>query len=239
LQLSAVLGFSPIVFAQAGKQPEAGKAPVAVSAQDLSGAWAAQNGQGPALLTNSKEEPPMTAWGKTQLSVNATHKDPHAKCNPAGIPRADLSSRPIEFIQAANRVLVFYEEYHDWRQIWTDGRVLPTNSAATDNGYSAGRWEGDSLVVDTLSFNDRTWLDNVGHPHSEALHVQERIRRINHDTLQITFTIEDPKTYSKSWTSAPRIFGLKPGYELSEDFCVPDDVIAIHDGAKHPSPRSN
>jgi hypothetical protein len=71
------------------------------------------------------------------------------------------------------------------------------------------------------------------------LHVQERIRRINHDTLQITFTIEDPKTYSKSWTSAPRIFRLKPGYELSEDFCVPDDVIAIHDAAKRLSPHSN
>ena len=234
-----VLGFSPILLAQTGNKPAAGKVPAAVSAQDLSGVWVAQDGQGPALLTNSREEPPMTDWGKAQLSVNATHKDPHAKCNPAGIPRAYLSSRPIEFIQAANRVLVFYEEFHDWRQIWTDGRALPTNSAATDNGYSVGKWEGDTLVVDTVSFNDRTWLDNVGHPHSEALHVLERIRRVNHDTLQVTFTIEDPKAFSQPWTSAPRIFRLKPGYELTEDFCVPDDVIAIHGAAKRARPHKN
>jgi hypothetical protein len=237
--LLAALGFSPILFAQTGKQSDAGNVPAAVSVQVLSGSWVAQDGQGPALLTNSREEPPMTDWGKAQLSANATRKDPHAKCNPAGIPRAYLSLRPIEFIQAANRVFVFYEEYHDWRQIWMDGRALPTNSAATDNGYSVGRWEGDAFVVDTVSFNDRTWLDNVGHPHSEALHVIERIRRANHDTLQITFTIEDPIAYSKPWTSAPRIFRLKPGYELTEDFCVPDDVIAINDAAKLASLHKN
>src|ERR1700694_4619479 len=212
--LLAALGFSPILFAQTGKKSEAGKVPGAVSSQNLSGVWVAQDGQGPALLTSLKEEPPMTDWGKTQFSVNATRKDPHAKCDPAGIPRAYLSTRPIEFIQTANRVLVFYEEYHDWRQIGTDGRALPTNSAATDNGYSVGRWEGDTLVVETVSFNDRTWLDSVGHPHSEGLHAIERILRGNHGTLQITFTIEDPKAYTVPWTTAARIFKLKPGYDL-------------------------
>jgi hypothetical protein len=236
--LVAVLGFSAILFAQTGKRSEAGKVPAGDSTQNLSGVWVARDGQGPALLTNLKEEPPMTVWGKEQLSVNATRKDPHAKCDPAGVPRAYLSARPIEFIETANRVLVFYEEYHDWRQIWMDGRALPTNSAATDNGYSVGRWEGDTLVVETVSFNDRTWLDNVGHPHSEALHVTEHIKRINRAALQIAFTIEDPKDYSKPWTSAPRIFRLKPGNELAEDFCVPDDVLGISDVAKHPGLHS-
>jgi hypothetical protein len=237
--LLAALGFSASLSAQTGKQSEAEKTPAGVPAQNISGVWVAQDKQGPALLTNLKEEPPMTVWGKGQLSVNATHKDPHAKCNPAGVPRAYLSARPIEFIETANRVLVFYEEYHDWRQIWMDGRALSTNSAATDNGYSVGKWEGDALVVETVSFNDRTWLDDVGHPHSEALRVQERIRRVNHDTLQVTFTIEDPMAYSKSWTSAPRIFRLKPGNELTEDFCVQDDILMNHDGLKRPSQDRN
>jgi hypothetical protein len=136
--LVAVLGFSPIMFAQTGKQSEAEKGSAAVSTQRLSGVWVALNGQDPVLLTSLKEEPPITAWGKAQLKARATSNDPHSKCNPAGVPRAYLSTRPIEFIQTANRVLVFYEEYHDWRQIWTDGRALPTNSAASDNGYSVG-----------------------------------------------------------------------------------------------------
>jgi hypothetical protein len=232
-------GVLPTALAQSGQRPEDRKFSAGFSPQDISGAWVAQNGQGPALLTSLNEEPPMTDWGKAQLSANATRRDPHAKCNPAGVPRAYLSARPIEFIQTANRVLVFYEEFHDWRQIWTDGRALPSKSAATDNGYSVGEWEGDSLVVETVGFNERTWLDNVGHPHSEALHVLERIRRVNQETLQIAFTMEDPMVYSKPWTSAPRIFKLKPKYELSEDFCVPDDVIAIHDAMKRPSPHGN
>jgi hypothetical protein len=78
----------------------------------------------------------------------------------------------------------------------------------------------------------------VGHPHSEALHVIERIKRVNHDTLQVTFTIEDPKAYSEPWTTAERIFKLKPGYELTENFCVPDDNLAILKARRPPGTQS-
>ena len=101
-------------------------------------------------------------------------------------------------------------------------------------GYSVGKWEGDTLVVDTVGSNDKTWLDNVGHPHSDALHVVERIRRVDHDTLQIAFTVEDSKAYAKPWTTSSRTFKLKTAYDLTEEFCVPDDKAAPHDAAALP-----
>jgi hypothetical protein len=242
--LAAVLAFSPVMFAQTSKPSATAKA--ASPKQDLSGVWVAQGKQGSALLTSSKKEPPMTSWGKAQFMAarsenqNATTKDaasndPRLKCDPAGVPRVYLSNRPIEFIQTPNRLFVFYEEDHNWRQIWTDGRAVPTDSDPTYMGYSVGRWEGDTLVVDTVGSNDKTWLDNVGHPHSDALHVVERIRRVDHGTLQITFTVEDPKAYAKPWTTPSRTFKLKASYDLTEEFCVPDDKAASHSAAAMPS----
>jgi hypothetical protein len=105
-------------------------------------------------------------------------------------------------------------------------------------GYSVGRWEGDTLVVDTIGLNDKTWLDNVGHPHSDALHVVERIRRVDHDTLQVTFTIEDPKAYTSPWTTPSRTFKLRPTYELTEAFCVPDDNLSFDKAVRPPSELS-
>src|ERR1700730_15905037 len=239
--LVAVLAFSPVMLAQSSKPAATNKAPS--SAQDLSGVWVAQGKQGSALLTSSKEEPPMTSWGKAQFKAaksenqnakDAASNDPRLKCDPAGVPRVYLSTRPIEFIQTPNRLFVFYEEDHNWRQIWTDGRAIPTDSDPTYMGYSVGRWEGDTLVVDTVGSNDKTWLDNVGHPHSDALHVVERIRRIDHDTLQITFTVEDPKAYAKPWTTSSRTFKLKPSYDLTEEFCVPDEKAAARNAAALP-----
>ena len=238
-----VLAFSPVMFAQTSSPSATAKA--APPTQDLSGVWVAQGKQGSALLTSSKEDPPMTSWGKAQFMAassgnkngspkDAATNDPRLKCDPAGVPRVYLSNRPIEFIQTPKRVFVFYEEDHNWRQIWTDGRAIPTDPDPTYMGYSVGKWEGDTLIVDTVGSNDKTWLDNVGHPHSDALHVVERIRRINHDTLQITFMVEDPKAYAKPWTTSSRTFRLKPSYDLTEEFCVPDEKGAARNAAALP-----
>jgi len=224
--LAALLGFTSLGLAQTGNQPTAKSSPSA-PARDVSGIWVAQTGQGPALLSSSNQEPPMTAWGKEQFKTNAASNDPHAKCEAAGVPRADLSTRPIEIVQTPRWIVVFYEEYHDWRKIWTDGRPLPADAGPWFNGYSVGRWDGDTLVVESAGFNDLTWLDNAGHPHSEALHVVERFRRVNPDTLQVNFTIEDPMAYSEPWTSATRIYKRRHGYELKENFCVPEPKVAI------------
>lgn len=105
-----------------------------------------------------------------------------------------------------------------YRQIFTDGRKLPEDQNPTWFGYSVGKWEGDTLVVETTGFNEESWLDDGGHPHSDALHVTERFRRSNFGNMDIQFTIDDPKAYTKPWTATVR-FQLLADTELIENIC--------------------
>ena len=113
---------------------------------------------------------------------------------------------------------MLFEYDHFVRHIFTDGRNHPKDLPSTWMGDSIGKWDGGTLVVDTVGFNDKTWLDNDGHPHSEDLHVVERIRRVNHDTLTIDTTIDDPKAYTKPW-GGHAIYELKPDWNLEEMIC--------------------
>lgn len=218
-------------------------------ARDLSGVWVEKGGQRSALLTSAHQEPPLTAWGKSQFKAAQTANqkkqagavnagDPHAYCDPIGMPRADLTGRPIEIVDAGDEVYIFYEEDHSWRQIYLDGRAIPGDPDSSYLGYSVGKWDGDTLEVDTVGLNDKTWLDDAGHPHSDALHVVERIRRSALDALQISLTINDPKAYGKTWTSAPRTFERKRGYELIEDYCVAADSLGARKASSPPSTPS-
>jgi hypothetical protein len=110
-------------------------------------------------------------------------------------------------------------EYDSVRhQIFTGGRAHDTSLGPMWMGDSVGHWQGDTLVVDTINFNDKTWIDRIGHPHSDALHVVERIRRIDHDHLVDDITIEDSKAYTKPWT-VHLPFLLRPKWTLGEQFC--------------------
>jgi hypothetical protein len=124
----------------------------------------------------------------------------------------------LQIVQVPGEVLMIFEYDHFIRAIYTDGRPHPKDLDPTWMGDSIGKWEGDTLLVDTIGFNDKTWLDMVGHPHSEALHLSERIRRVDHDTLQDDLTINDPKAYTKPW-SGQQIFELKPSWRLGEYIC--------------------
>ena len=212
------------------------------SARDLSGVWVEQGRQNVSLMTSAQQQSPLTAWGKAQFKAaksadlqkptrRAAVNDPHKFCDPVGMPRADLTTRPIEIVETPDEVFFFYEQDHSGRQIYMDGRALPESPDPSYLGYSVGKWEGDTLVVDTVGLNDKTWLDDAGHPHSEALHVIERIRRTGADRLEVSLTIEDAKAYSKTWTSAPRIFERKRGYELTEDYCVAADSLGARKAA--------
>ena len=231
--LAAVHAGTSVTRAQTGEQSGAAPSKADVSAPDFSGVWMAE-GAPNALLTATNDEPPMTASGQTQFKSAAEQKispprknnDPYSRCDPPGVPRVYLLDGPLEIIQTPNRIFIFYEEGHYWREIWMDGRALPKDPDPAYLGYSVGRWVDETLVVDTIGFNDKTWLDNVGHPHSDALHVVERFTRIDGDTLRITFMFDDPKAYEKPWTAAPRILKSKPGRELLESFCVPTDSRA-------------
>jgi hypothetical protein len=171
------------------------------------------------------DDPPMTAWGEDRFKTakpafgpNKTtpklSNDPVYGCYPPGLPRIYLHPKPIEIVQLSNEVTMLFEYDRIARHIYTDGRP---HAEFLDPplwmGDSIGKWDGDTLVVDTIGFNDKTWLDHIGHPHSDALHLVERIRRTNHDTLTDEMTIEDSKAYMKSWT-AQIAFQLEPNLSL-------------------------
>lgn len=159
-----------------------------------------------------------------------THRDPDSgpdpteRCIPPGIPRTMFQPFPWEIVQARDRVIMIFEYQSLIRQIFTDGRGHPKDLEPTYMGNATGKFEGDTLVIDTIGFNDKTWLDPMGLPHSDAMHVVERLRRVDHDTLVDEYTINDPKAYTKSWT-AQRTFKLKPDWQIQEYVCTENNNV--------------
>lgn len=199
------------------------------SVPDLSGIWSGNNSNS---LTPKGTEAPLTAWGMAQLNANrpahgddstTRSTDPVDKCFPPGIPRLYYHPFPMEILQVRGRVVMVFEYDHFVRYIYTDGRQHPADFSPTWMGDAIGHWEGDTLVVDTIGFNDKTWLDRVGHPHSEALHLIERMHKTDQNTLVDDMTIDDPKAYTKPWT-ARRTFQLKPKWNIMEFVCVDQEL---------------
>jgi hypothetical protein len=204
--------------------------------RDLTGVWMLRN---PAPMrsfagaTFTKEEPEMTPWAQAKYkeakaSNNGTYtlqttNDPVlTKCDPPGVPRVYFHPYPFEFVHTPKYTLMLYEYDHMIRRIYTDGRSIPADPDLTWMGYSVGHWEGDStFVVETAGFNDKTWLDRLGHPHSNQLRVIERFRRIDRDHMQIDFTMQDSKALVKPWT-ATFFSELRPKWELGEISCSGD-----------------
>ena len=228
LAVVAVLASSPGILAQ---QPGAAKAPASAT-PDLSGVWMVGRGY---RGFNRKEPPPMQPWAEEKYKVTREgisdpedkgrdDKDPIINCAPPGPTRLFALPRPFEIIPIPGRVLLLFEWDHWVRQIWMDGREHPKDPDPTWMGHSIGRWDGETLVVDTVGLNDKTWLDGLGHPHSDALHIVERIRRTAHDTLQIDLTFDDPKAYTKPWTGT-QVFRLRPGWEIPEQIVCEDHLL--------------
>jgi hypothetical protein len=215
---------------------------------DLSGVWDYYNnipGQG-IYVTPSKVPPPMTAWGKARFDASIpgygprarpNGNDPMLKCNPTGIPKILFMVLPHEIVQTRERTFMFFEREHAWRQIWTDGRQHPKDVEPTYMGDSIGRWEGDMFVVDSVGFNDKTWLDFYGNPHSEQMHLVERYKRVDHKTLTMQLIIDDPKTYTETWVSDTKIYTLLPPKyaALEELFCVPEEEEAFTRRIREPA----
>ena len=123
-----------------------------------------------------------------------------------------------KIVQNPNVTLILYEEFNHFRQVFTDGRKLTADLPEAWFGYSVGKWEGNTFVVDTRGFNDKSWLDDYGMPHTEALHTTERFERPNVGNLNVQITIDDPKVYTKPW-SVMFHFKLQPDTEFLEDIC--------------------
>jgi hypothetical protein len=151
------------------------------------------------------EESPMRPEAAELLRKNAEKtrigETPSARCLPHGLPRTDLFNyAPFKMIQTPGVIAVLYEADNTYRQIYTDGRKLPVDPQPAWGGYSVGKWEGDTLIVDAAGFNDKNWLDIAGHPHSEEMHIQERFHRRDFGHMDLSVTIDDPKMYTRSFT---------------------------------------
>ena len=151
--------------------------------------------------------------------------DPLAHCKPAGEPAQAEIPLPYKIVQTPTLVLVLYEENTIHRQIFLDGRKTVPDPEPRFYGYSTGRWDGDTLVVETTGFNDQKWLDRMGHPHTEALRVTERFRRPTVGTLEVVVTIEDPKAY-RTPIVYTRKATLIPDEDLLEYFCTQNEKSA-------------
>ena len=185
--------------------------------------------------------PPMTAWGKAEFEATQPSYGPRSvppglgndlvsTCEPLGYPRDlwEANLRPFEFVQASDRVLQ-HMQYHDvWRTIWTDGRALPKDPDPAWYGYSAGKWEGDTFVVDSTGYDDRTWLDHFGDPHSDQMTLVERYKRLDADTLQLDMTLTDPKTYTVPWV-ADTITFERVKVAIFEEICAPSEENRFND----------
>ena len=249
LTLVAISLVVPPVHAQRGRGGAAANAappPPSVphDPHDLSGVWARQRG----VLTMSNETPTMTAWGKAKFDAakpvygpravpGGLGNDPVMTCDPLGMPRnlfLEVSIYPMEIVQTPKRVLQFFEWAHVWREIWTDGRELPKDPDPRWMGYSVGRWEGNEFIVNSLGFDERTWLDHFGNPVSGEARFEERYRRLDRDTLELTMTLTDPKAYTKAWVSEKKTFRLDAKHEIEELFCVPSENDAFNKRVRDP-----
>jgi hypothetical protein len=153
-----------------------------------------------------------------QRAANLGGGRPSQHCLPHGIPDAMLYGGPVKFVQTPGLTLFLYEEFDHYRQIFTDGRPFPKDPEPTWFGYSIGKWDGDAFVVESMGFNDKTWLDDTGHPHTDAMRTTERFRRRDFGHMDMLLTIDDPKAYTKPW-SVTIGFGLLPDTDLIENIC--------------------
>jgi hypothetical protein len=157
--------------------------------------------------------------------------DPIANCQPAGTPRIFSLAKPTKIIETPGAMLLLHEHDTTFRQIFTDGRPLPEDPLPTWMGYSIGRWEGDTFVATTAGLTDRSWLDVQGHPHTEALVLTERFRRIDLGHLDVEVTYTDPGTFKAPLTITQKL-RLLPGQELIEYFCADNEKDRPRYGAR-------
>jgi hypothetical protein len=143
---------------------------------------------------------------------------PSERCLPHGIPDAMLPGVPYKIVETPGIVLILYEQLGRFRQVFTDGRAYPADAQPAWWGYSIGKWDGDAFLIETTGYNDKTWLDDSGHPHSDAMKTTERFRRLDFGHMELQVTIDDPKFYMQPFT-ATIPFEILPDTELIEDVC--------------------
>jgi hypothetical protein len=256
--LVAALAFASLAAAQGTQKPQAnnkiwkfhpmeravgdgGPAPK----RDLTGTWAGP-GSGMAVKrtrVEAPEAPPLTPLGKRLFDMNkpigiyspAGTNDPHTRyCDPFGFPQNMTNEiRGLQIATMPNKTILMIQYMDIWREIWTDGRSLPTNVGAGGpnaldpryNGYSVGHWEDDyNFVVETTGMTDQTWTTKNGYPHSLEARVMERFTRLSRNDMKLHITMVDPKIYTKPFEIGDVYFRWVPNQQLDEWQCIPSEV---------------
>jgi len=190
---------------------------------DLSGVWYAQRPVDP-----GKPEP--LPWAEALLkerAANNSKDSPGAHCLPRGITNAGALF-PYKLVQTPGLlVMLFEDDIPSHRQVFLDGRSYPKDLNPRWMGYSSGHWEGDALVVETVGFDDRSWLTAQGHPHTDMMRLTERFRRPDLGHLEIEITIDDPAAYAKPWV-VKRVSDLDAGDDIGEYVCTEDEKDVKH-----------
>jgi hypothetical protein len=234
LGMVATCALSAAAMAQAPKSTGAVGQQKAMPTADLSGVWVEYGvpGSGTKAITgfgNKRfrvEDPPLQPWAQEIFNKNrqglknpneAGHDElnPRVSCYPSGPTAAFVLPRPFLIVQTPEIVILNTEWDHSVRRIYTDGRDHPAGYPLGWMGHSIGKWDGDALVVDTIDIRPETWLDDIGTPHSDQLHIVERYRRPNRETLEIEFLFDDPKTFTKPW-GGKKIFLLRSDWEVMD-----------------------
>ncbi len=235
LVLGTALVVPPIILAQSPAAPGTG-VPLTVShPADLTGIWLAARDE--LSFRFSPDDPPLTPWALEIYRRNRQglqdfreqgldELDPYTYCFPMGPTRLMLARFfHFEIVQLPAKIMLIFEVSNGLRQIFMDGRGHPEGWPFGWMGHSTGQWDGTTLVVDTAGLNDKSWFDIAGTPHSDALHIVERFRRLDRETLEVEFLFEDPKVFAKPW-EATRRYQLRPNAELLE-FIVCEDQMKM------------
>lgn len=204
------------------KAPSEGAKAQPVGIPDLSGNWLGGGATfstadpGGTLAGTSQDDTPYQPWALAKLRAERPHTGSNASfdstdprinyCDPIGIPRIYNSPNLFKFVQGTDYVYILYETGSYWLQVAMN-REHTKDPDPSWWGESVGKYEGDTLIIDTIGFNDKTWLDHVGRPHSDELHLVQRFRRVDHDHLQLDITFDDPKAYTRPWAGR-KIFKL-------------------------------
>jgi hypothetical protein len=212
----AGLALAQILVAQRGQQKQAQQdsptKDLPFDPHDISGIWKNPGGFDVGL---GNDRPLMTDWGKEKWSKTRASarnsplafgfyqdqkdwNDPLFQCDPSGYPR-NLDYSNYRFVKLPNEFVEFFERDHVWRDLWTDGRKIPENAKPRWYGYATAHWDGDIFVVESAGYDDRTWVDPNGSIHSDQMQIEERYKRLDHDNLEFSLTITDPKAYTGTW----------------------------------------
>jgi hypothetical protein len=212
---------------------------------DFNGIWYGMNPR-----VYAQKAPPMTAKGQQMFNANkpsrgpravvpALGNDPQGICDPLGYPRnLWANNRSFEWFQTPGKWIQTFEWTRAYREILTAGQKVPDDPDPRWYGWSTGKWEGDTFVIDSMGYDERTWIDDLGYPHSEHMKLQERWTRPAYDTLEMTMTLTDPEIYTQPWVANKQTYKLQLPMNntvMEEAFCVPSENGYFNDHVRTPA----